>query len=174
MKILLINAYGTPNLKKGYPSLSPLSRKFFLYPSSALEQIATITPKEHNILLIDEALNHVINFNGDYDLVAISCVHTPSAPRAYIIADEFRKRGKTVVLGGWHPSVLPEEAKKHADSVVIGEAEGLWPQLLNDIERKKMKPFYFHEKPIDLNKLKVCIESVLTKSEINNKAGKEV
>ncbi|HID26053.1 MAG TPA: B12-binding domain-containing radical SAM protein [Thermoplasmata archaeon] len=65
------------------------------------------------------------------------------------LENEFRKRGVFVVLGGWHPSALPEEAKQHADSVVIGEAEETWPQLLKDLENKKTKPFYIPTRPVD-------------------------
>jgi len=61
--------------------------------------------------------------------------------RAYEIADEFRRRGATVVLGGYHPTALPEEAKQHSDSVVIGEAEESWPRLLNDVENCRIAPF---------------------------------
>jgi radical SAM superfamily enzyme YgiQ (UPF0313 family) len=57
---------------------------------------------------------------------------TSNAPRAYYLADEFKKRGKTVVMGGVHPTILPDEALQHADSVVIGEAEGVWEQVLED------------------------------------------
>ena len=67
------------------------------------------------------------------------------AKRAYEIADKFRNLGVTVVLGGYHPSALPEEAKKHADSVVIGEAEDTWPILLDDLKKDNLKPFYFSE-----------------------------
>ena len=155
MKILLINAYGTPDLKKIYPSTFQLTRNLALYPSSALEQIATITPKKHRIILIDEALDQKINFDEKYDLVGISCIHTPSAPRAYKTADEFRKRGNIVVLGGWHPTILSKEAKEHADSVVVGEAEEIWPQLLKDFEEKKLKDLYSNEKPVDLENVPI-------------------
>jgi radical SAM superfamily enzyme YgiQ (UPF0313 family) len=71
------------------------------------------------------------------------------ALRAYKIADEFRKKGVTVILGGYHPSLMPDEAKKHADSVVIGEAEITWPQLLKDFEKGELKSFYRQQKPVD-------------------------
>jgi radical SAM superfamily enzyme YgiQ (UPF0313 family) len=71
--------------------------------------------------------------------------------RAYEIADSFRKRGKTVVIGGYHATALPEEAKQHADSVVIGEAEYTWPQLLKDFKNSVLKPFYTSDRPVDKN-----------------------
>jgi radical SAM superfamily enzyme YgiQ (UPF0313 family) len=81
------------------------------------------------------------------DLVGIS-VLTPQAPWAYRTADRLRQRSVKVILGGMHVTVLPEEAKRHADSVVIGEAEGIWDQVINDFKdsmdsgQPKLKPFY--------------------------------
>ena len=96
-------------------------------PIITLPHIAGITPKEHDVKIVNENYND-INFDVDVDLIGITC-YTMTAPRVYKIADEFRKRGKTVVLGGYHPTALPEEAKKHADSVILGMAEASWPKL---------------------------------------------
>ena len=63
------------------------------------------------------------NYDGDWDLVGFTGM-TCEIPHVYQMADEFRKRGKTVVIGGYHATALPEEAAKHADIVVVGEAEG--------------------------------------------------
>ncbi|RLF53213.1 MAG: B12-binding domain-containing radical SAM protein [Thermoplasmata archaeon] len=112
----------------------------YYYPSLTLEQLVAITPNEHDVDVIDGRYQK-IDYEWNGDVVGISC-NTVSANIAYEIADEFRRRGKTVVLGGWHPSLQPIEAKQHADSVVIGEAEISWPQLLKDYENGKMKPFY--------------------------------
>jgi len=109
--------------------------------------LAALTPKEHSVE-IAEASPRDINYDEKHDLVGITCT-TRYAPWAYEMADEFRKRGQKVVLGGWHASALPEEAKQHADSVVIGEAEETWPQLLKDVENGKLKPFYVPERPVD-------------------------
>jgi radical SAM superfamily enzyme YgiQ (UPF0313 family) len=111
-----------------------------IYPSLTLEQLAAATPKNHDITLIDERYQK-INYNWDGDLVGISCL-THSAPHAYEIAERFRNKGIKVVLGGYHPSALPREAIKHADSVVIGEAEISWPLLIQDYENKKLKKIY--------------------------------
>ena len=123
----------------------------FIYPALELQQISSLTNDNYNINMVDERFNQ-INFKKKYqcDLVGISTT-TYNAFRAYELADEFRKRGITVVLGGWHPSALPEEAKQHADSVVIGEAEDTWPQLLKDFEKGELKPFYYQEKPVNLD-----------------------
>jgi len=121
--------------------------RFFYYRSLALEQIAALTPKIHSVEIIDEKIGK-IDFTKKYDLIGISCL-TFNVQRGYEIADEFRRQGNIVVLGGYHPTALPEEAKKHADSIVIGEAELLWERLLNDLENKELKPFYKTQKIVD-------------------------
>lgn len=119
----------------------------FSYPSLTLQQIAAVTPKEHNVEIVDERFGRV-NFNKNYDLVGISCL-TYNSIRGYEIADIFRKKGAKVVFGGYHASLLPEEAKKHADSVVIGEGEETWPRLLKDLEKGGLKTFYKAEKLLE-------------------------
>jgi len=111
-----------------------------IYPSITLEQITACTPTKHTVTLIDEKYD-TIKFEGKYDVIGISCL-TCNAHRGYEIADVFRRRGIPVVIGGVHPTALPEEAKQHADSVVLGEAESSWPRLLEDLEQKQLKPFY--------------------------------
>ena len=131
MKILLI----MPHSKNKRSFFSRLN-----YPSLTLQQVAAVTPLEHNVEIVDERYEN-INFNKKYDLVGISCL-TYNSIRGYEIASVFRKQGITVVFGGYHASLMPEEVKQHADSVVIGEAELTWPQLLKDAEKGKLKPFY--------------------------------
>lgn len=145
MKILLIE----PKYKYSTSYQKKLSTRLNIFPPLALAQLAGVTPEEHEITAVFEH-HKDIDFEWDGDVVGISCI-TPLAPRAYEIADEFRRHGKTVVLGGWHPSALPLEAKEHADSVVIGEAELNWITLLNDLEKNELKPFYKNKKPVDLS-----------------------
>lgn len=114
--------------------------RYVPFPQASLPLIAALTPSHHEVRIVDERVEDV-NFEEPYDLVGIT-VMSATAIRAYQIADEFRKRGAKVVLGGIHPTALPEEAKEHADSVVIGEAEGLWERLLEDCERRQLQPFY--------------------------------
>ncbi|MCD6299406.1 MAG: B12-binding domain-containing radical SAM protein, partial [Thermoplasmata archaeon] len=139
MKILLIY----PKLEHGVTtqrdSRTPFS-KLFGNPTLTLPQLAAVTPPEHEVKILDENFEKV-DYDGDYDLVGIS-VLTMTAPYSYEMADRFRERGVKVVLGGYHPTALPEEAKQHADSVVLGEGEISWPQLLEDVQRGKLKPFY--------------------------------
>jgi radical SAM superfamily enzyme YgiQ (UPF0313 family) len=106
---------------------------FFRVPPLGLLNVAAITPAGVDVRLMDENVEEV-SFSQRPDLVGIS-VMTASAARAYEIADRFRDLGVPVVLGGSHVSALPEEALAHADSVVVGEAEGVWETLLADLRR---------------------------------------
>src|SRR5271157_4922124 len=103
-------------------------------PQISLNIIAALTPYYYEIKIVEEELEQV-NFDEDCDIVGISTM-TANAPRAYKMAMEFKKRGKTVVIGGVHPTVLPHESIRYADAVVIGEAEDTWGMLLNDLDRK--------------------------------------
>lgn len=136
MKILLISPSRNSETK---------TPKGIRIPEIALLIVAGLTPDEHEVTIIEEELDDV-SFDTECDLVGISCM-TSNAPRAYYFAREFRKRGRTVVLGGVHPSILPEEAGRFADSVVIGEAEGVWRELLKDQERGNLQPSYQKREP---------------------------
>jgi len=142
MKILLIMPHA--NAKRRFFSK-------FQYPSLTLQQIAAITPKEHSVEIVDERYEN-IDFNKNYDLVGISCL-TYNSLRGYEIANEFRKRGIPVVLGGYHPTLLPDEAKQHADSIVIGEAELTWPRVVKDVENDTLKSIYKADKPVEAEKI---------------------
>ncbi|RLF59631.1 MAG: B12-binding domain-containing radical SAM protein [Thermoplasmata archaeon] len=152
LKILLCSPLTLDKYYAGYSSkLKALLHKIFVktsyHKSLSLEMLSAVTPPQHEVTILNTTYKN-IDFSGDYDLVGIHCF-TCTAPLAYKVADEFRKRGITVVLGGYHPSALPEEAKQHADAVVIGEAEEIWPRLLKDFEKGRLKPFYRQKKPVD-------------------------
>ncbi len=112
-----------------------------------LMYLAAYTPPEIKVRLIDESVER-INFSEIPDLVGITTM-TATAPRAYEIADRYRSLGSKVVLGGIHASMLPEEALRHADSVVIGEAEAIWPQVLADAADGRLQPLYHQETHIE-------------------------
>ncbi|MBC7128632.1 MAG: B12-binding domain-containing radical SAM protein [Thermoplasmatales archaeon] len=139
MKILLV----FPKIEHGVTTYrdrkSPFA-KLFGNPSLSLAQVAACSDG-HEIRIVDENFEE-IDFDEKWDIVGINSL-TMTAPRAYSIADEFRKKGIKVVLGGYHPTAMPEEAKEHADAVVIGEAEEVWNDLLNDAEQENLKPFYY-------------------------------
>ena len=123
-------------------------RKKALLPPLGLAMVAAVTPTDIEIRLIDENVT-AIDFREHFDLVGIT-VLTITAPRAYEIADAYRTRGVEVVLGGIHPSVLPEEARQHADAIVIGEAEGVWPALIEDFRENKLKAVYHQSERLAL------------------------
>jgi radical SAM superfamily enzyme YgiQ (UPF0313 family) len=92
--------------------------------------------------MCDENVDDLQHYlNKSYNLVAITCL-TSNAPRAYEIADIFRKGGTPTIMGGIHVSMLPDEASSYADSVVIGEAERIWSTVLNDFENNELKKRY--------------------------------
>jgi radical SAM superfamily enzyme YgiQ (UPF0313 family) len=136
MKILLVSPSVDPNEK---------TNKQMMMPQLALIILPGLTPKEHQVVTVDEEAEG-INLEHDCDLVGISFM-TSNASRAYWLAGEFKKRGKTVVLGGVHPTLLPDEASLYGDSVVIGEAEGVWVELLEDYKNGCLKKIYHNPRP---------------------------
>jgi radical SAM superfamily enzyme YgiQ (UPF0313 family) len=106
-----------------------------------LPLLAALTPPEHTAEIVDEAFSPDDSVSIDADLVGIT-VMTDLARRAYHIADAYRKQGVKVVMGGIHPTVLPSEALQHADAVVVGEGERVWPQLLSDAMSGRLKKVY--------------------------------
>ncbi len=138
MKILLVSPH-------------PHSRRSFLdkfqYPSLTLQQVAACTPQEHDVEIVDERYEK-IDFSKNYDLIGISCL-TYNSIRGYEIAEMFRKKGTKVVLGGYHASLLPNEAIEHADAIVVGEAEYNWPNLLKDLKNGKLKQIYKSSKLVE-------------------------
>jgi radical SAM superfamily enzyme YgiQ (UPF0313 family) len=125
-------------------AFSPFTRSF-LYSFSFIptvitaRQLAAVTPPSHTISVFEG--NKMIDFDAEYDVVHMN-FKTALAPRAYEIADVFRKKGRTVILSGYHPTAVPDEAKQHADSVIVGDAVTLWPSVVHDIEKGGLQPFY--------------------------------
>ena len=139
MELLIIENVWMGGAKYGFFDKTLLTM-FSVLPTLHARRMAAITPKKHNIEFINERYKD-IDFDRHYDIVNINYA-TSSAPRAYEIADRFRKKDVKVVLSGLHASGLPEEAKQHADSVLLGLGELNWLELLNDLEKKEIKPFY--------------------------------
>ena len=140
MKILLISP--TVDTEKR-------TNKGLMMPQLSLYILEGLTPPEIEVKVIEEDIDH-IDLEQECDLVGISCL-TANAPRAYELCQEFKKRGKTVVLGGVHPTILPDEALQYADCVVVGEAEGVWETLINDFQNDNLKKKY-HDPLPDLGK----------------------
>jgi radical SAM superfamily enzyme YgiQ (UPF0313 family) len=103
----------------------------------------------HRVTIVEEEWDP-LPLGEKWDLVGITTM-TATAPRAYELAKIFRERGARVILGGIHPSVLPEEASQHADAVLVGEAEGIWGRVLEDAARGRLQPFYVNLKPETLH-----------------------
>jgi len=128
-----------------------INQEFRLLPLN-LAMLASLTPPDIEVSILDEAVES-INYDEQVDLVGISCT-TTAVPRVYEIAAEYQKRGVTVVLGGTHPTLIPQEVIKHCDSVCIGEAEGSWVQILTDFKEGKLKKFYRNDGYCSLKNLK--------------------
>ncbi len=147
----------TTAAKKQVKLVSPLSSSlvgkgfYFRMPAFGLLKLASLTPASWQVTIVDEKVEK-LDLEAKPDLVGITAM-TATATRAYEIADHFRSRGVPVVMGGMHVSSIPDEALQHCDSVVIGEAEGLWPTLLADLERGELKRVYRHEEPPSLTGL---------------------
>lgn len=109
-------------------------------PPMSMSILAARTPDEVEVVLYDDKIE-VVPEDDTPDLVAIT-VETFTARRAYEFAANYRERGVTIVMGGYHPTFLPEEALQHADAVVIGDAEGVWEQLLCDFKNDCLKKSY--------------------------------
>ncbi len=151
-KILLISpAYRTKLLE---------NVRVLALPPLNLATIAAHTPEQYQVEILDEAFDD-IDYDTDADLIGLTCM-TPLAPRAYEICREFRRRGIPVVLGGIHPSMVPEEAARFADSVIVGEGEELWPQLLADFDKGSMAQFYRVGQRPDITDLPTARRDLLT------------
>jgi radical SAM superfamily enzyme YgiQ (UPF0313 family) len=134
VRLLLIVPATQENQRKRRKSMSP---------PLGLAMVAAVTPPDVELTLTDENATD-IDLEGAVDLVGIT-VPTFTALRAYQIADAFRARGVKVVLGGIHVSFMPDEASQHADAVVIGEAEEIWPGVIADFRASRLQKIYRRE-----------------------------
>lgn len=127
-----------------YPSVGrkegkPYVRAWQMQPLS-MAVLAGLTPANWEVRFYDDRMED-IPFDEPTDLVAIS-VETFTALRAYKIARQFRARGVPVVMGGYHVTLLPEEAANEADAIIIGDAEPVWLQMLDDARRGDLQEVY--------------------------------
>jgi radical SAM superfamily enzyme YgiQ (UPF0313 family) len=131
MKILIIFPARKSEIGKPMMPVMPLAPTL----------LAALTPEAHEVELVDMIYGDAIDYSSDHDLVAIT-VRTPLAVATYEIADKFLNQGKTVVLGGPHIHAFPGEARAHATTVAVGEAEELWPVILEDAQSSQLKDYY--------------------------------
>src|SRR5215470_15876691 len=113
----------------------PYVRAWQMQPLS-MSLLASLTPPEIDVRFYDDRLEP-IPFDEPTDLVAMS-VETFTALRAYKIARQFRARGVPVIMGGYHVTLLPEEPAQEADAIVVGDAEPVWPQVLDDARHRRL------------------------------------
>jgi radical SAM superfamily enzyme YgiQ (UPF0313 family) len=146
MRILIIENVWMGDGKYGFFDKTLLTM-FTILPSLNARQLAVLTPDKHEVRVLNERYEK-IKFDEDWDLVNINFT-TSTANHAYEISDRFRNNGITVVLSGSHPSLVPEEAEEHADSILLGLAGYNWIKLLDDMENGKLKKFY---RPVKYNK----------------------
>ncbi|MBX2796427.1 MAG: B12-binding domain-containing radical SAM protein [Myxococcales bacterium] len=137
MKVVLISPKGPLYRYRG-----GIFRKSLRFAPLTLPTLASLVPLDLNaeILLVDEGIEEV-PLDLEADLIGMTVI-TGSAPRAYELSAHFRSRGIPVVLGGPHPTLVPDDAAPHADAVVTGYAEDTWPQLLRDFAAGQMKARY--------------------------------
>lgn len=131
-------------LEKGLtlPGFVERSKTIASLPSLGLLTLAGLTPSSFDIRYLDlESEEDYQNAPDEFDIVAISSF-SAKIKDAYRVAEIYRARGTTVILGGLHVTVLPDEAQQYADAIVIGEAEPVWPQLLEDYLDGKLQPRY--------------------------------
>ncbi len=130
--------------------ISNFARRNYLgIPPLSLGIIAALTPPDWNVTILQEPADQ-ITFDEKADLVGITAV-THIVKRGYEIADKFRKRGIKVIMGGIHPTVMYEEALQHCDAVCIGEAESIWKNVLEDLQKGHLKKIYKAEYYFDFN-----------------------
>ncbi len=137
MQIALISPKGPLYRHRG-----GIFKRSLRYAPLTLTTLAALVPAElgATVRLYDEGVEE-LPADLEADLVGLTVI-TGTAPRSYELADQFRRRGIPVVLGGPHVTLLPEEAAAHADAVVTGYAEQSWPQLLRDFARGQLAPRY--------------------------------
>ncbi len=159
MKIVLIMPHGQAHRKGG------IFGKALRYAPLTLTTLAAEIPAELNaeIQLIDEGVEDLMIDKIEADLVGITCI-TGTSYRAYEIADQLRHREIPVVLGGVHPTLLPDEAQQHADAVVTGYAEESWPQLLRDFSRNQLRSRYEQNAQMKLQSVPEPRRDLLDKS----------
>src|SRR3954454_24542565 len=127
-----------------YPSVGrkdhrPYVRAWQMQPLS-MAVLAGLTPPQVDVRFYDDRLE-AIPFDEPTDLVALT-VETFTALRAYRIARRFRARGVPVVMGGYHVTLLPDEALREVHALLVGAAEPVWGQLLDDARRRRLRPVY--------------------------------
>jgi len=134
-----------------FPGVARRKQAIEALPSLGLLTLAGLTPEKIDVEYLEVRDVNRDELPRDFDAVAISSL-TATAKEAYALAARFREIGTKTILGGLHVSLLPNEAKAHADSIVIGEGESVWSELIGDLERNQLQPVYDARlRPFDLS-----------------------
>jgi radical SAM superfamily enzyme YgiQ (UPF0313 family) len=148
MKIALIAMSGVraysealTQLGMSLPGFADRARAIELLPSLSLLTIGALTPDRHDVTYHEISALDELTELPECDLAAIA-TFTAKAPDAYRLAERYRARGVTTVIGGLHATALPQEAMQHCDAVVVGEGEPSWPRLLQDLDEGRLQPVY--------------------------------
>lgn len=130
---------------------SPVKARKRLIMTMVTSYLAGLTPVSDNVTVVDDKVES-IPWDKNFDLVAVTTT-TGSAQRAYEISARFRDRKIPVVMGGFHATLHPAEILTHADSVVVGEAENVWQELLDDARSGRLRSIYKADQPCDMKSL---------------------
>jgi radical SAM superfamily enzyme YgiQ (UPF0313 family) len=157
LRIALISPKGPLYRRSG------IFRKSLRYMPLTLPTLAALVPADLNaeVVCIDEGIDSIPE-DLQADLVGMTVI-TGTAPRAYALASQFRRRGIPVVLGGPHVTLVPDDAQPHADGIVVGYAEQTWPQLLRDFVGGTLQPRYVQAPDFQLAGSPLPDRSVLTR-----------
>lgn len=145
LKICLLSPKGPLYRHRG-----GIFRKSLRYSPLTLPTLAALIPDdiEHELTLFDEGIEDIPP-DLDADIIGITVI-TGTAKRSYELARRFRDRGKTVILGGPHITLVPDDAAPHADAIVVGYAEDTWPELLRDFQAGRLQPRYTQSPDLSL------------------------
>jgi len=133
-----------------YPELAEMPAiaatwAFRMPPAMGIPILVNLLPDDVEWRIVDQNIEQ-IDYNDDADLIAIS-FFTPQAGFAYEIGDAFRKLGKTVVMGGMHPSMAPDDTQQHCDALCIGEGDLIWPKIIEDFRNGTLQKRYKSDMP---------------------------
>ena len=141
--------------------------RFFRHTRLSLLTVAAATPPEWDVDIVDEYISP-IDFQKDYDCAAVSFM-TAGAPRAYEIAEIFKRKHIPVIAGGYHPTFRPNEVLKHFDSVCVGDAEQSWPVILSDIGKGILKKIYESNPECSLSNIPIPRRDLLSTSDYHTR-----
>ncbi|MDR2616034.1 MAG: cobalamin-dependent protein, partial [Oscillospiraceae bacterium] len=125
--------------------------RYIKFQQCTMPYLASFFPADWNVLHVDEEVER-IPYDRAFDVVGLT-FHTPCCRHAYEIAARFRERGVTVIMGGPHVTLCPDEAEAYADCVFVGEAENTLPVFFSDFESGTLKKRYESDEPVDMSKI---------------------